>query len=59
MKIFLATYCNENKDLKPEHDSEIDPVHILASVIYKANAKNINEFVILTQLDVQEPKTYE
>lgn len=56
---FPASCCNNSEDPGAEVDSEIDPLHILASVIHKADAEDASEFAMSTQLDVEEAETYE
>ena len=54
---FLASCYNDDTVSKTE--TEIDSLHILATAIHKANARDASEFMSLTQLDVEEPKIYE
>lgn len=55
VKAFLGACCNESKEPRPEHESEIGPLHILASIINKSEAEDVIEFVVSTQLHVEEP----
>ncbi len=57
---FLTTYKeNEDKDSKKVSSIEQDPLHILATVIHKANTINPSEFTSSIQLNIKEPETYE
>lgn len=40
-------------------DTSLDPLHILATSLHKANSTDPGDFVFSTQLDVEEPETYE
>lgn len=40
-------------------DTSLNPLHILAASLQKANAADPGDFVFSTQLDVKEPETYE
>lgn len=40
-------------------DTSLDPLHILATSLHKANSTDLGDFVFSTQLDVEEPETYE
>lgn len=48
-----------NDDSGSKVEPETDPLHILATAIHKANAGDASEFTSSTQLDVEEPETYE
>lgn len=54
---FLAS-CHNN-DTSNKIETKIDLVHILTTAIHKANKGDTNKFTSLTQLDIEEPKTYE
>lgn len=53
---FLASSYNHDSDSKIE--LKTDSLHILATAIDKANIEDINEFTLLTQFNIKEPKTY-
>lgn len=58
---FLASCCDKDQGLSdeaPDIDAELDPLHILAASIHKANAGNPSDFSSSSQLDVEEPETY-
>lgn len=55
---FLVTFSNNSKKFGPKHDSGIDLLYILASVINKADVEDASKFLMLIQLDFKEPKTY-
>lgn len=55
--MFLIS-CQSTEDPISNDDGQ-DPLHILATTIYKANAKNPSNFFATSQLNVKEPKTYE
>lgn len=40
-------------------DTSLDPLHILATSLQKVNSTDPGDFVFSTQLDVEEPETYE
>ncbi len=55
---FLASYCDQDQDPGDKAlESKLDPLHILATAIQKANAANTADFSLTSQLDVKEPET--
>ncbi len=57
---FLASCCDQDQDPGNKAlESKLDPLHILATAIQKANAANPADFSSTSQLDVEEPETYE
>lgn len=54
---FLASCCDNHTG--SEVATKTDPLHILATAIHKANASDASEFTSSTQLDIEEPETYE
>lgn len=56
--VFLATSC-KREVFNTKTKIEADPLNILASVIYKTNVADTSKFTSLTQLDIEEPKTYD
>ncbi len=54
----LASFCDKDQD--PGNialESKLDPLHILATAIQKANATNPADFSSTSQLDAEEPET--
>ncbi len=57
---FLTTReKNKDQDSKGVSSIEQDPLHILPTAIHKINTTNPSNFTSSTQLDVEEPETYE
>ncbi len=50
-------HTSNNQEAAP--DTGLDPLHILATSLHKANTTDPGDFVSITHLDVEEPETYE
>ncbi len=57
---FLASSFGQDQDPGNEAlESKLDPLYILATAIQKTNAANPADFSSISQLNVEEPETYE
>ncbi len=48
-----------SNDQEAAPDTGLDPLHIFATSLNKANTTDPGDFVSTTHLDVEEPETYE
>lgn len=54
----MTIYYKDKEELGREHDSRVDSLYILISVINKIDAEDASKSLMLTQLDVEQLAIY-